>query len=119
MAGKVLKSKVFEILTAVILRKLSKLLLSRVLQVMTLFSLTLLMIEVLTVFRFRQEFITLFFNSFPFPSAVHYALFYKQHQTQNGKKPSKANQHPEAELFLSENYSLSSSTLSFKNNRRY
>ena len=31
----------------------------------------------------------------------------------------KTKQHPEAELLLFENYSLSSSTLSFKNNRRY
>ena len=31
----------------------------------------------------------------------------------------KAKQHPEAELLLFENYSLSSSTLSYKNNKRY
>ena len=33
------------------------------------------------------------------------------------KSQAKAKQHPEAELFLFENYSLSSSTLSSKNNR--
>ena len=35
------------------------------------------------------------------------------------KNQSKAKQHPEVELLLFENYSLSSSTLSYKNNRRY
>ena len=44
--------------------------------------------------------------------------FYKQHHFEIGKK-SKAKQHPEAELLLFENYSLSSSTLSSNNNRRY
>ena len=33
------------------------------------------------------------------------------------KTQAKAKQHPDAELFLFENYSLSSSTLSSKNNR--
>ena len=36
-----------------------------------------------------------------------------------GKNQAKAKQHPEAELLLFENYSLSSPTLSSKNNRRY
>ena len=35
------------------------------------------------------------------------------------KNQEKAKQHPEAELWLIENYSLSSSTSSSKNNRRY
>ena len=35
------------------------------------------------------------------------------------KNQSKAKQHPEAELLLFENYSLSSSTLSPNNNREY
>ena len=35
------------------------------------------------------------------------------------KNQAKAKQHPEAELLLFENFSLSSSTLSSKNNRRY
>ena len=35
------------------------------------------------------------------------------------KNKAKAKQHPGAELLLFENYSLSSSTLSFKNDRRY
>ena len=34
-------------------------------------------------------------------------------------KLTKARQHPEAELLLFENYLLSSSSLSFKNNKRY
>ena len=37
----------------------------------------------------------------------------------NWQKQSKAKQHPEAELLLFENYSLFSSMLSSKNNRRY
>ena len=46
--------------------------------------------------------------------------FYKQHQAEIGKKNwAKAKQHPEAELLLFENYLLSSSTLSSKNNRAY
>ena len=36
-----------------------------------------------------------------------------------GKNQAKAKQHPEAELLLFENYSLSPSTLSSKNNIRY
>ena len=44
--------------------------------------------------------------------------FYRQHQAEIGKKnQAKAKQHPEAELLLFENYLLSSSTLSLKNNR--
>ena len=35
------------------------------------------------------------------------------------KNQAKAKQHPEAELLLFENYLLSSSSLSFKNNKRY
>ena len=35
------------------------------------------------------------------------------------KNQVKAKQQPEAQLLLFENYSLSSSTLSFKNNRKY
>ena len=45
--------------------------------------------------------------------------FYNQHQWKLAKNQAKAKQHPEAELLLFENYSLSSSTLSFKNKRRY
>ena len=53
-----------------------------------------------------------------------YTLFYKQQfytqcQAETGKKLSNAKQHPEAELSLFKNYSLSSSTLSSKNNTRY
>ena len=40
--------------------------------------------------------------------------FYKQQQAEIGKK---AKQHPEDDLSLFQNYSLSSSTLPFKNNR--
>ena len=36
-----------------------------------------------------------------------------------GKNQAKAKQHPEAELSLFENYSLSSSMLSSKNRRKY
>ena len=36
-----------------------------------------------------------------------------------GKNQAKSKQHPEAELFLPENYALCSSTLSSKYNRRY
>ena len=51
-----------------------------------------------------------------------HAFFYKQHfykelQVEIGKKSSNAEQHPEAELLLFENYSHSSSMLSSKNNR--
>ena len=46
-------------------------------------------------------------------------FFYKQRQAEISRKSSKTKQHPEAELLLFENYSLSSSTLSFKNNRGY
>ena len=58
-----------------------------------------------------------------FMSCLH-AFFYKQHfykqrQAETGKKLVKAKQHPEAEYSPFDNYSLSSSTLSFKNNRRY
>ena len=45
--------------------------------------------------------------------------FYKQGQTEIGKNQAKAKQHPEDELLLFKNYSLSSSTLSSKNKRRY
>ena len=45
--------------------------------------------------------------------------FYKKRQAEIGKNQAKAKQHPEAELLLIENYSLSSSTLSSKNNRRF
>ena len=46
--------------------------------------------------------------------------FYKQRPAEIGKKSSKCcEQHPEAEPLLFENYSHSSSMLSFKNNRRY
>ena len=37
----------------------------------------------------------------------------------SAKSQANAKQHPEAELLLFENYSNSSSTLSFKNNRIY
>ena len=51
-------------------------------------------------------------------------LFYKQHfykqcQAEIGKSQAKAKQQPETKLLLLENYSLSSSALSYKNNRRY
>ena len=47
-------------------------------------------------------------------------LFYISNTLSNARlKLAKAKQHPEAELLLFENYSLSSSTLSPKNNRRY
>ena len=49
--------------------------------------------------------------------------FYKQRQPEICKKTTKkqanVKQHPEAELLLFENYSHSSSTLSFKNNSAY
>ena len=47
--------------------------------------------------------------------------FYKQRQAEIAKKKYQVNakQHPEAELLLFENYSHSSFTLSFKNNRTY
>ena len=53
-----------------------------------------------------------------------HAFFYKQHfykqcQAENDKIQVKAQQHPEAELFLFENYSLSSRKLSFKDNGSY
>ena len=49
----------------------------------------------------------------------HKQHFYKQRQPETGKNQAKAKQHPEAELLLFENYLLSSSKLSSKNNRRY
>ena len=51
-----------------------------------------------------------------------YAFFNKQHQAEIGKKKkkkAKAKKHPEADFLLFENYSLSSSMLSSKNNSRY
>ena len=45
--------------------------------------------------------------------------FYKKRQAEIGKNQAKAKQHPEAELLLIENYSLFSSTLLSKNNRRH
>ena len=45
--------------------------------------------------------------------------FYKQCQLKLAKNQAKAKQHAAAEFLLFENYSLCSSTLSFKNNRRY
>ena len=42
--------------------------------------------------------------------------FYKLQKAEIGKR---AKLHPEANLLLFENYSLSSSKLSYKNNRRY
>ena len=66
------------------------------------------------------------FPTFCFFYLKFYTLyFYKQHfykQRQAGickKKQAKTKQHPKAELLLFENYSLSSSTLSSKNNRKY
>ena len=57
-------------------------------------------------------------------NAISYTLFYKQHfykqgQADIGKNQAKAKQDPEAELFLFENYSLSSSTLPSKNKKGY
>ena len=47
-----------------------------------------------------------------------HAFFYQQRQAGIGKKKqAKPKQHPEAELLLFQNYSLSSFTLSSKNNR--
>ena len=52
-----------------------------------------------------------------------YAFFNKQHQAEIGKekkkKEAKAKKHPEADFLLFENYSLSSSMLSSKNNSTY
>ena len=45
--------------------------------------------------------------------------FCKQRQAEIGKKQAKVKQHPEAEFSLCKNNSLSSSTLSSKNNGRY
>ena len=45
--------------------------------------------------------------------------FYKQPQAEIGKGQAKAKLQPEGELLLFENYSLSSSTLSSRNNGRY
>ena len=50
-------------------------------------------------------------------SSVRYMLFYKLRQAEIAK--AKAQVHPEAELLLFENYSLSSPTLSSKNSRTY
>ena len=52
-----------------------------------------------------------------------YAFFYKQHFISNArltfaKNQAKAKQHPEAELLLFENHSLSTSMLSSKNSRK-
>ena len=51
--------------------------------------------------------------------AFYKQCFYKQRQAEIGKKLSKTYAIHEAELLPSENYALSSSTLSFKNNTRY
>ena len=53
-----------------------------------------------------------------------HAFLYKQHfskqrQAKIGKNQAKPTQHPETELLLLGNYSLSSPTLSSRNNRRY
>ena len=49
-----------------------------------------------------------------------YTLFYIINtRLKLAKNQAKAKQHPEAEFFLSENYSLSSFTLSSENKRRY
>ena len=45
--------------------------------------------------------------------------FSKQRQAKIGKNQAKPTQHPETELLLFDNYSLSSPTLSSKNNWRY
>ena len=45
--------------------------------------------------------------------------FYKQLQAETGKKSANAKQNHEAKLWLFENYSQSSYTLSSKNNRIY
>ena len=44
--------------------------------------------------------------------------FYKQRQVENGKNQAKFKHQPEVELLLFENYSLSSFTLSSRNNRK-
>ena len=52
------------------------------------------------------------------PSSVLHA-FISNVRLKLAKKRAKAKQHPEAELLLFENHSLSTSTLSSNNNRRY
>ena len=56
--------------------------------------------------------------SFQYTRFFYKQLFYKERQAEIGKNQTKAKQHPEAELLLFGNNSISSSTLSFKNNRR-
>ena len=46
-------------------------------------------------------------------------IFMSNARLKLAKNQAKAKQHPKAELLLFENYSLSSSTLSSKSNRRY
>ena len=46
-------------------------------------------------------------------------IFINNARLKSAKNQAKAWQHPEAELLLFENYSHTSSSLSFKNNRRY
>ena len=54
---------------------------------------------------------------FAYTSFFYKQHFYKQCQTKIGKNQANAKQKPKAKLFLFENYSYSSSTLSSKNNR--
>ena len=73
-------------------------------------------------FSFSFTLRALFCQKFMFSE---YTLFYKQHFCKQlqavklAKNQAKAKQHPETELLLFEIYSLSSSTLSSKNSRRY
>ena len=48
-----------------------------------------------------------------------HTFFISNARLKSAKKQAKAKQHPEAELSLFENYSLTSSTLSYKNKGRY
>ena len=49
----------------------------------------------------------------------HKIHFYEQRQAEIGKRIKQAKKHPQAALSLLENDLLSSSTLSFKNNKKY
>ena len=63
--------------------------------------------------------VTIFASQFSTRNFFYKEHFYKQRQAEIDKKSSKAKQHTEAEVLLFQNYSLFSSTLSPKTNRRY
>ena len=50
---------------------------------------------------------------------IPFLLLINQHQAVSGKNQARAKEHNDVDLLLFENYSLSLSTLSWKNNKTY